>query len=611
MNALSSISLEQLYSILRTCNNIGPFKLPSDKGFSKLFNGVTEREQQELATFRQRAEVGARQVQNLTSSGGPITSEVLDFHSRALENLKNISDRYRIFKLFPERGDDAWRRQALESIPQAIRADVLTIAHTMKENLPSEAVIRAEVLPILGEELLFLSALPAEERALIYLDTNFLIRQRLGMTPQTYCQLIREVAQFQYRYDLISIRLLTLRCEDSDFLLRIVATLRDLPDDRRDAIIRATCRMIDRDQYSSGAIYAMLLTQISSYKPEPPPARLVFLGAEDTIEFVDALLAGIQLQEVEEEEDPYVLEIGRADFVSNPFQTLQTLTELFDEGRKDSLKIEFIGEKGTGDGPTREFVAELFNGVCDKLAADGPSRSLFRPHGHKNREVYVNLGKLLMFCFSSKDGLLIGRHLHPSVYVALTMLSDTIPRIKAFEAMYSVAEGDRDVLAQVQKGLDSSDEEMQKMAQEMVDSALSPFIAIWEGMQSAPFKKGAIADLLLMTPEELARALEGTLDVEEVISKLDLDSFSDRQKVLVKNWIRGFDEPKMKQFLYAMTGIPALGKNTLSFRFKDKEIQSFTCYNILFLPKWCNASEEQLIATLEAAIFGKKHYTSK
>jgi hypothetical protein len=347
----------------------------------------------------------------------------------------------------------------------------------------------------------------------------------------------------------------------------------------------------------SRVIFAELSRQIANFSHVRDPMVII---VED--------FAAMGLQE---EEDPYVLPIGRADFVSNPFQTLQTLTDLFDKGIKDSLKIKFIGEKGQGQGPTREFVSELFNGVCDKLEASAPSQSLFRPHGEEHRQVYVNLGKLMSFCLNAKGDLLLGRRLHPSVWVGLTTYSELTPPLEVFKAMYSLTEKDQDILAGVQKSLDSSDEDIQEMAQEMIHNALYPIIAMREGMEAVAFEGVDIADVLLMTPDELARALEGTLDVEEVISKLTFRSFNETQKEWVKKWIRSFDEAKMKQFLYAMSGISALGKKELTLGFSSNQIQSATCHHLLFLPEACRASEELFIGALEAAIAGKKSYTKK
>jgi len=605
MNAVSS--LERMHAILTKCTNRDLPKFTSDQEYSTLFNRVTKEEQEELRTLRQRAEEATLRVQDLTQAGGPVTNEMLDIRAQALRSLGAIRDMYLLSTLFPEHNDQKWRKKALQSIPPAIRRDVLVIAITFI--LPSDPSLKTEVLRTFGEKLLTLSTLSDSIRGDIYITANSLIRAEAALAHIHYCDLILEVAKFHDNPELIdSIRRLTRRCEDSEFLLRIVTKVRDLPDDRREAIVRATSGMIVRESYSSGAIYALLLEQIRSYRPEQRPANVTRM---DAIEFLATLLAAVHMFH-EPDDDPYLLEIGRADFISNPFQTLQTLTELFAKGKKESLKIKFIGEKGVGDGPTREFVSELVNGVCDKLEAEsGLGQSLFRPYGHLHREVYVNLGKLFMFILNAKGDLLTGRRLHPSVWVALTELSNNMRHLEVFEAMYSTTEKDLSILAGVQKSLDSSDEDLQIMAQEMIESALCPLIAIREGMESAPFEEVSIADVLLMTPEELAKALEGTLDVEEVISKLNVTAFSEQQKEVVQNWIRGFDEAKMMQFLYAMTGVPALGKKELRIGFLDKKIQSATCHNLLFVPEWCKNCDEDLIGALEAAIVGKKEYTKK
>src|SRR5206468_12983643 len=92
-----------------------------------------------------------------------------------------------------------------------------------------------------------------------------------------------------------------------------------------------------------------------------------------------------------------------------------------------------------------------------------------------------------------------------------------------------------------------------------------PLLEIAKGMKEAPFQsKVSWPDVGWMKPAELSTKLQGTISKDMICEKLQFTSdIPDEKQIWFKNWIQIADDNQTKQFLYAVTGSPALNNKPL------------------------------------------------
>jgi hypothetical protein len=129
------------------------------------------------------------------------------------------------------------------------------------------------------------------------------------------------------------------------------------------------------------------------------------------------------------------------------------------------------------------------------------------------------------------------------------------------------------------------------------------------GMKNAQFQsKKAWADVKQMNTQELGKSLQGTVDVEAIVKKLEFRGVPAEKQEWVKNWIKNADESMRGRFLHALTGSSGLGRKSLVMANSTENMVFHTCFNILDFPFTSMNSEQQFKAFFEAAVKGKTDF---
>lgn len=134
--------------------------------------------------------------------------------------------------------------------------------------------------------------------------------------------------------------------------------------------------------------------------------------------------------------ESYSVNIPRSELKTLPDEILRGLSELFEKSKLCSqLVVTFTGEIGSDvGGLRRQFIAELFSGISNKMAFVPSDNGLLRPRLKENSEgaflplsesdkaAYRQLGQLMMFCLNADEQYPIGMLLDQGVFTAITKM---------------------------------------------------------------------------------------------------------------------------------------------------------------------------------------------
>src|SRR5262249_17485925 len=99
------------------------------------------------------------------------------------------------------------------------------------------------------------------------------------------------------------------------------------------------------------------------------------------------------------------------------------------------------------------------------------------------------------------------------------------------------------------------------VAMRIMKPYLAPCIEIARGMKDSQNTLKMNWDALQQkNPAALSTALQGVLTKEEVLENLQFEGISSPVADWVTDWINEMDESKLKNFVYILSGTPALGQ---------------------------------------------------
>lgn len=141
---------------------------------------------------------------------------------------------------------------------------------------------------------------------------------------------------------------------------------------------------------------------------------------------------------------------------------------------------------------------------------------------------------------------------------------------------------------------------------ELIKPDLIPLFEVAKGMRMIKFVKVLPVDVENMTAKELSERLQGTVDRNTILQNLQFEEEIPQEKaVWLKDWITNTTDAKLEQFLFAMTGAPALGKKGLQIKpVYDVDYIAFfhTCFNTLDFAFDTVSTKEDFFTHLEDAI---------
>ena len=314
------------------------------------------------------------------------------------------------------------------------------------------------------------------------------------------------------------------------------------------------------------------------------------------------------------------LKIARDEISGYPLEVLHNLTSDFKSGVAPKLSITFLGEAGVdASGLSREFISLLNSAIKDKMKYRERKNGLYEPFSKEiegSEIAYQDIGKLMMFCLNSQHTdrpCPTGMILDLSVFVALNALANTTisqddfnkpehfdELFAIYKMMKSINEDDKTMIRNSEEMLKAddatikaflSDEDIENppdpkkaLQQYIIDTCikpqLAPLVEIVRGMQSVQFPGISWEEVKAMNPQTLSEQLQGVVTREQVVNQTIFIDIPDEKQKWIKNWIMTTSDDNVKQFLFAITGAPALGIKPLQIKKSTiVDVYWHTCFN--------------------------------
>ena len=146
-----------------------------------------------------------------------------------------------------------------------------------------------------------------------------------------------------------------------------------------------------------------------------------------------------------------------------------------------------------------------------------------------------------------------------------------------------------------------------------IKQALFPLTEIASGMKEVSDKhpdtviRVSWSQIQDMTPDRLAVRLQGQVTKEMVLEKLQFaPGVSETMQTWFREWINRADKTKIEQFLFAMTGAPALGDAPFKIGgpedYSKSPIEFTTCHNKLAIAEKAFETKDHFFTGLDTAI---------
>ncbi len=448
-------------------------------------------------------------------------------------------------------------------------------------------------------------------RTSVVREAAALLPPAVAIRIDTLRDLLQQVRMLIPRQEILQgSRPITLHCTDCIYIPQIIREIQNIPNvDERTSVVETFNNILCTSRHNSSEIYEGLRTIM----------RMPIFARQHAVNYHMSLHQfGGGMHEAPRQ-DQYVLQLSRTELQQQPIQLLERLVNQINKSIKCSLKVIIDGEPAVDfGGPARDVMRGIVAGSC-KLLAKQNSDKLFRPQGLKfspdERAILHNLGKLFMFCLNSTDGYVFGEEVDSSVFMALTKIQekhllmnfDTLDEesfrelFAIYEAMNSIHIDDLKAIQEHAKYL--SDPYRREFIAEAMQKELLPCFIIWEGMRAAPFTATTVTSIHGMESFALEERLQGSLIPKKVVDKLEFaPSVPPQQQKWIKEWLLTLDKPKLKKFLYLITGSPGLGKKPLSIEFYGDNVAFSSCSQCLYLPTSCKASKAILHDMLNFAL---------
>ncbi len=367
----------------------------------------------------------------------------------------------------------------------------------------------------------------------------------------------------------------------------------------------------------------------------------------------------------------YVIECSSKKYLDDPKRTLEVITRDFNEQAGSSLMVKFSDAPSIDlGGPARQVISTLFEKLVTTLPFTQGENGLYRPRlqgDMKSLDAFYQMGQLMLFCLNSREdnpypigmlfdlslfaGLTKVKNIHTqkpfeemirtddgfrallslyedmnrynqedkkkidNIKKALSPLTQETPE-KVLHAAYALAELDSEIEA---LGIDYDSDKIRENYEKIQDAIkrvvikeilapeLLPLLAMVQGMNDCVFQKVTWHDIHRMSPIELSKKLQGTVERSTVIQNLTFDEgIPDEKAKWLLEWIEEADEKMIQRFLFALTGAPALGRVKLKISPINEDVDyttSFhTCFNTLDFAFNRVHSKQELVKELEDAI---------
>ncbi len=288
---------------------------------------------------------------------------------------------------------------------------------------------------------------------------------------------------------------------------------------------------------------------------------------------------------------PLELFLRREDVVLRPLEVLRAFVAVTEQKR--SFFIAFAGEPAIGTPVTRDFIRELFSGICGVSPFIELKNGLFRPEkgslSPEEEALLFNLGKLFMY--SQKSIYFLGKQLDMSVFIALKLLSRKLLDMKVshdtFDLFYPIYKEMRGL-----KDDPALDGEAKEALLESMKNAITPCMVIRRGM-NIPAR---------VTAEDLEISIQGNVTAQQILKQIEFgDDITEEFRVYFRSWIVELskDPSKMKQFFMALTESPILGPRPINVTIRGRVLAISTITQTLYLPE-CKSTDQILLELDEA-----------
>ncbi len=292
-----------------------------------------------------------------------------------------------------------------------------------------------------------------------------------------------------------------------------------------------------------------------------------------------------------------------------PHMLLSNFIKFLETGDHGPESIVFIGSKIRGIGIAKEFVKRLVEELGRRMGfaclSDGRMRLQAAKLTPEEEEVYLNLGKLFMYCM--RHDLVIGMQLDPGLFACLAALSEThlceINRetFDLFFPLYCLMrdyyEDDKHALSLIKASL--HEDETVEVLLEAMPKAIAPCIAVWKGMT------------VNMTALELEKCIQGTVTAKDILERLEFGvGVTADNEPIIREWIAKLDKDsnKLRKFLTVVTGAPGLGPLPIKIEISGISIQAHTCVQQLSLSS--DTSIEEALIELDMALNRENYFDS-